>query len=184
MNYTIEKENVYKFINKYFNFLKLKIFICFEIISIFHIIYDQISNVLFHGIISLCANILFGILIGTMLKSETKKHIKKFYDDNKVTNSIKIVCNLKKVLGPVMGILYINNNEIKFVPFRENNKRDGFCISKKDISMSYKKGKFYNNLLFGEIFEYIKVSTYDKSILFQCPKVKFSVEKANTIFTV
>lgn len=179
----IDKEENLKYIKKYFisrNIKRLLIYyFCFFIIS--KIIWKN-DNIIIPMLIILILGILRYFFMPDFLYKETKEAIEKYYDDNKNDEKgFSLICNIKKLDGPMFGVLEVGKNNIKFIPFKENLKNESFILHRKDININEIsiidfRFSLINRIFFKELYKVIRISAKNGNIFIQAPQIERTLE--------
>ncbi|MTI66303.1 MAG: hypothetical protein FH753_06850 [Firmicutes bacterium] len=173
------KKGVIEFINTYFKSMNLKfLFIWALVSSIYGYIIIGKENIFKILIVILFISIIAHYIRPNYLKKETLKAVENFYKDNEFKNNVSVsfVCNNKKIDGPTFGILEINKNTIKFIPFKSNLQDENFIIdlnnlNKEDILLTERKWALLDKIFFKKISKIIKIKYDSKKVILQMPYI-------------
>lgn len=182
----LEKEEMIKFTKWYYRSLRLKHSMIWWtlVIIVFSIILGTENLLMVLSIFLIIESIRY-FFIPDLLYRETKKAVDVYYEnikngqDNK-GGSVTLICNVKKIDGPMFGIMEISKNHIKFTPFKENLDDKKFSIDINNIecnniSIVDFKWTNFNRILFKELSKGIKIPTSQATILLQVPIVEKSI---------
>ncbi|MBS4537041.1 hypothetical protein GOQ27_01120 [Clostridium sp. D2Q-11] len=173
----LEKRETLDFVRNYFRSKNIKGFIIYILLFF---IFLKITGIYNRTILSFVIIIIIGIikysLIPDYLYRETREGVDKYYKDRKSNKEgLFIICNVKKWDGPMFGILNVNDNYIKFTPFKDNLKNEGFFVKLEDIKVNETtiidfKYSIFNRLFFRDLSKGIIIPTEEAQICIQVPK--------------